>query len=277
VSPAIVGLALCAAVLHATWNAVLRSGTDRLWSVTIMSFATTIVAAPIAIFLPLPLPASWPYLFVSSCLQVGYSIFLVYAYRYGNLGQVYPIVRGSVPVLVTIGGFLLAGQHPALRPLFGVALVAIGITSLAAGTQRPPFVSILLALATGLIIALYTTTDAIAVRYVGNARAYATWIFLIYGALMPAAFVVLRGLPRVDVCSSETAKAMAGGVVQLVAYGAVISAFALGPAGPISALRETSVVFAALIGRFFLDEVLTFRRIAACAIVTLGAFCISYQ
>lgn len=275
-SPAVVGLALSAAVLHATWNAVLRSGADRLWLVTIMSFATTLVAVPFAIALPLPLPASWPYLFISSCLQVGYSIFLVYAYRYGDLGQVYPIVRGSVPVLVTISGFLFAGQHPAPRPLLGVALVAIGIVSLAAERQRPPAASILLALATGLIIALYTTTDAIGVGHAGDARVYATWIFLIYGALMPATFMALRGPPRVDIRSPETAKAMAGGVVQLLAYGAVISAFALGPAGPISALRETSVVFAALIGRFFLDEALTFRRIAACAVVALGAFCISY-
>jgi len=274
-TPIVIGLALFAAVLHATWNAVLRTGSDRLWSVTVMSFATTLVAIPFAIVLPLPFAAAWPYLVLSSCLQVCYSVFLVHAYRYGALGQVYPIIRGSVPLLVTLGGFLTTGQRLSPVALTGVVLVALGIMSLALGRNRASKESIVLALVTALFIAGYTTTDAIGVRHAGNARAYAAWIFLIYGALMPAAFIALRGKLTLDIRSPETLKALAGGVLSLMAYGAVISALALGPVGPISALRETSVVFAALIGRVFLGEALTVRRVTACAVVALGAICLS--
>ncbi|MGP8034454.1 MAG: EamA family transporter, partial [Steroidobacteraceae bacterium] len=108
-SATVAALALLAAVLHATWNAALRSGADRLQFVTIMSFATTVLALPFAVVLPLPAVASWAYLGVSALLQVVYVILLAAAYRHGELGQVYPIVRGSVPLLVTIGGFFLAG------------------------------------------------------------------------------------------------------------------------------------------------------------------------
>jgi drug/metabolite transporter (DMT)-like permease len=274
-TPIVIGLALFAAVLHATWNAVLRTGSDRLRSVTVMSFATTLVAIPFAIVLPLPLAAAWPYLVLSPCLQVCYSVFLVHAYRYGALGQVYPIIRGSVPLLVTLGGFLATGQRLSPAALTGVVLVALGIMSLALGRHRASKASIVLALVTAMFIAGYTTTDAIGVRHAGNARTYAAWIFLIYGVLMPAAFIALRGTLTLDIRSPETLKALAGGVVSLMAYGAVISALALGPVGPISALRETSVVFAALIGRIFLGEALTVRRVTACAVVALGAFCLS--
>jgi drug/metabolite transporter (DMT)-like permease len=276
-SPIVIGLVLCAAVLHASWNAVLRTGADRLWSITVMGFSATIIAIPFAVILPLPSPASWPYLIVSSCLQVAYSVFLVRAYRRGALGQVYPVVRGSVPLLVTLGAFFLTGQHPSMLSLAGVMLVALGIMSLALGKHRADAASILLAFVTGLFIASYTTTDALGVRHAGNPRAYATWIFLIYGALMPATFCALRGKLTLDVRSPETLKALAAGVVSLMAYGAVISAFALGPAGPIAALRETSIVFAALIGRIFLGETLTLRRLLACAVVALGALCVSYH
>ena len=275
-SATVIALALLAAVLHATWNAFLRSGADRLWTVTVMSFAMMVVAVPFAAILPLPAPSAWPYLALSSCLQVGYSVFLVSAYRHGELGQVYPIVRGSVPLLVTLGGFVFAGEHLAARPLFGVVLVALGIMSLALGKGRASKTSILFALATGAFIASYATVDAIGVREAADAGAYATWIFVIYGALMVATFVAFRGKLTLDIRSPETLKALGGGMVSLVAYGTVIAAYALGPVGPITALRETSVVFAALIGWTFLGEALTTRRVIACAVVALGAVCVGY-
>jgi drug/metabolite transporter (DMT)-like permease len=273
-SPGVIGLVMFAALLHASWNAVLRGGADRLWSVTVMSLASAVAVLPFAVLLPLPAPASWPYLAVSSVLEVGYSVFLVLAYRHGELGQVYPIVRGSAPLLVALAGFALAGQRVAGRPLLGVLLVGLGIMSLALGKRRAATSSILAALATGLLIAGYTTSDAIGVRLAGDARAYAVWDFLLYGALMPLAYRAMRGRLAVDWRAPETVKAVAGGIVSLLAYGAVIYALALGPVGPIAALRETSVVFAAVIGRLFLGESLTAGRIAACVVVAAGAVCL---
>jgi drug/metabolite transporter (DMT)-like permease len=275
-STAVVGLALFAAILHATWNAFLRTGADRLWTVTVMSLAGTIVALPFVFIYPLPASSAWLYIALSACLQTGYSVFLVAAYRNGELGQVYPIVRGTVPLLVTLGGFLLAGDRLGSYQLAGVVLVAAGIMSLSLGKGRAATSSILFALATGAIIAAYATVDTIGVREAGHTGAYTAWVVVIYGALLPITFILIRGKLSIDIRSPETLKALGGGVVALIAYGVIIAAFALGPAGPITALRETSVVFAALIGWLFLGETLTPRRILACTVVVLGAICLGY-
>ena len=276
-SAPVIGLALFAAILHASWNAFLRTGADRFWTVTVMSFASTAVAVVFVVFHTPPAAAAWPYVMLSACLQVGYSVFLVAAYRHGELGQVYPIVRGSVPLLVTLGGLLFANQQLATPQAIGVGLVAAGIMGLSLGRGGASAKSILYALATGAIIAAYATVDAIGVRAAGNSSAYTAWVLVMYGALLPATFICLRGRLRVDLRATETWTALAGGLVALLAYGAVVAAFTLGPAGPITAIRETSVVFAAVIGRLFLAEKLTPRRIGACAIVALGAICIGYR
>ena len=275
-SPTVIGLTLFSAVLHATWNAALRSGADRLWFITVMSFATTLAAIPFVLLLPLPLPKSWMYLGISAVLQVVYSIFLARAYRYGELGQVYPVVRGSVPLMVSIGGFVLAGQRLSSSALLGVTLICLGIISLASGAVRAGAKSVVLALATASLVASYVTADGVGVRFAGSPQSYAAWIFLIYGALMPLAFVLLRRGITVDLRSPETLKALAGGMVSFLSYGAITAALALGKVGPISALRETSIVFSALLGRIVLGEALTPRRILACVVVTLGAVCIGY-
>jgi drug/metabolite transporter (DMT)-like permease len=242
-----------------------------------MSFATTAIAIPAASLLPIPLPSCWPYIGISAVLQVGYSIFLAGAYRHGELSQVYPIIRGTVPLLVTLGGFVFAGQHPSYRALVGIALISAGIASLAFGRAQAGRNPITLALVTALFVASYVTADGIGVRLAGNAQSYAAWIFLIYGALMPLAFFVLRRRLVLPLRAPETLKAMTGGVISLASYGAMTAALALGELGPVSALRETSIVFSVMIGRAVLREALTLRRILASIVVTLGAVCISYQ
>jgi uncharacterized membrane protein len=271
-----IALTLLAAVLHATWNALLRSSRDRLWSVTIMSFATTLAVVPFALLLPLPLRQSWTYLGLSAVLQVAYIILLAQAYRSGELAQVYPVVRGSVPLLVTIGGFVLAGQRVGPAGLLGIALICLGIVSLALGRMRAEAKTLALGLLTALLVASYVTADGIGVRLSGNPQSYAAWIFLIYGVLLPPMFLLLRGRITVKLQAAETVKAMTGGLISLASYGAIIAALAVSKLGPVSALRETSIVFAALIGHFVLGERLTRRRVLVCLAVTFGAVCIAF-
>ena len=275
-SPTAIALTLLAAMLHATWNALLRSSRDRLWSVTIMSFATTLAAVPLALLLPAPLTQSWTYLAFSAVLQVAYIILLAHAYRSGELAQVYPVVRGSVPLLVTIGAFVLAGQRVGPAGLLGIALISLGIVSLAFGRLRAEAKTLALGLLTALLVASYVTADGIGVRLSGNPQSYAAWIFLIYGALLPATFLLLRGRITVKLRAPETVKALTGGFISLASYGAIIAALAVSKLGPVSALRETSIVFAALIGHVVLGERLTGRRMLVCLAVTLGAVCIAF-
>jgi uncharacterized membrane protein len=274
--PLVIALALCAAVLHATWNAALRSGADRLWFVTVMSFATTVAAIPLVLLLPLPASGSWAYLGVSALLQVIYVIFLAHAYRFGELGQVYPVVRGTVPLLVTVGGFVFAGQRLSGPALLGVALISAAIISLAAGRTRAEHKPLAFALLTALFVASYVIADALGVRRAGSPQSYAAWIWVIYGALLPVAFLLLRRRTALDLRSPDTPKALIGGLLSFASYGAIIAALAIGNVGAISALRETSIVISALIGRVFLGEALTLRRVLVCLTITVGAVCIGY-
>jgi len=261
--------------LHATWNAALRSSADRLWFVTVMSFSSTLAAIPLVIMLPPPLKESWGYLAVSALLQVIYSFLLAVAYALGELGLVYPIVRGSVPLLVTVGGFLLAGQRLGGLAILGVVLISAAIVSQAtsARTERR---AVTHAVVTALFVAGYVMADALGVRLAGNPQSYAAWIWLIYGALMPAGYVLLRGSVTFRPGTRDAWKALAGGLLSFGSYGAVIAALALGNVGAISALRETSIVFSALIGRIFLGEALSLRRALVCLTVTAGAALIGY-
>jgi drug/metabolite transporter (DMT)-like permease len=275
-SALVIALPLCAAVLHATWNAALRSSADRLWFVTVMSLATTLAAIPLVLLLPAPLQQSWMYLGVSALLQVIYSFLLAYAYALGELGQIYPIVRGSVPLLVSVGGFLLAGQRLGGLALLGVVLISAAIFSLAFGRGRAERRSLTHAIVTALFVASYVTADALGVRLSGNPQSYAAWIWVIYGALMPAGFLLLRRRMALPLRTRETWKALAGGLLSFGSYGAIIAALALGNVGTVSALRETSIVFSALIGWMFLGEALTLRRALVCLTVTAGAALIGY-
>lgn len=270
-----VALALVAAILHAGWNAFLRNGADRLWSVTVMSLAGSVIALPFILLLPLPQGEAWFYILLSSLLQVGYSLFLVAAYRHGELGQVYPIVRGTVPLLVTLGGFLFFGEILGPFQTVGVVLVAAGIMSLSLGKARAGNASLAFALATGLIIACYSTVDSKGVRLVAVPVAYAMWVLFLYGLLLAVTFAVIRRGLSIDLRSPVTWKALGGGVVALAAYGLVVVAYSFAPAGLVTAVRETSVVFAVLIGALFLGERLTARRLAACVVVAAGAICVS--
>jgi uncharacterized membrane protein len=272
----VIVLPLCAAVLHATWNAALRSSADRLWFVTVMSFATTLAAIPLVLLLPAPAKESWAYLGVSALLQVIYSFLLAHAYALGELGQIYPIVRGSVPLLVTLGGFLLAGQRLAGLGLLGVVLISAAILSQACGGAGAPRRALKHAVVTALFVASYVTADALGVRRAGNPQSYAAWIWVVYGALMPAGFLMSRRRMALDLRARDTWKAVVGGLLSFGSYGAIVAALALGNVGAISALRETSIVFSALIGRLFLGETLSLPRVLVCLTVTAGAVLIGY-
>lgn len=270
-----IALALVAAILHASWNAFLRNGADRLWSVTVMSLAGTLVALPFIAWFPLPEGEAWFYILMSATLQVGYSLFLVAAYRHGELGQVYPIVRGTVPLLVTLGGFLFFGEILGTFQTIGVMLVAAGIMSLSLGKTRAATSSLLFAFATGLVIACYSTVDSRGVKFVEQPAAYAMWVLFLYGLMLAITYAVLRRGLAIDIRSPVTWKAFGGGVVAMIAYGLVVVAYAFAPAGLVTAVRETSVVFAVLIGALFLGERPTLKRLFACLTVALGAICVS--
>lgn len=273
-TPLVFGCVTCAAILHASWNAVLRGGGDRLWSMTLMMIAIACVTGLTAAFVPWPDAATWPYVVASAVIHTLYNLSLVRTYRTGDLGQTYPIARGSSPVLVTLGAALFA--HETITPLSatGIVLVSGGIVSLAfqRGAVRADFLPA--ALLTGVLIGAYTVVDGIGVRVAGDSLVYSNAMFLLWSLTMPAIYLA-QGRRGAAYTPAQTAMALAGGLVSLAAYSIVIWAMKFGAMGVVSALRETSVIYAALIGRFFLDEALTPRRIASCLAIVSGVACLA--
>jgi drug/metabolite transporter (DMT)-like permease len=273
-TPIVLGCVMCAAIMHAGWNAVLRDGGDRLWSMTLMMIAVTCITAVTLVFIPWPNAASWPYVVASAIIHTGYNFSLVRTYRSGDLGQTYPVSRGSSPVLVTLGAAIFA--HEAIHSLsaIGIVLVSGGILSLAVQGKSVRSDFLLPAVITGVLIGGYTVVDGIGVRLSGNSIAYATCMFLLWSVTMPAIYFGMRG-KRPAYTKAQTTIALMGGVVSILAYGIVIWAMQYGAMGVISALRETSVVYAAIIGRLFLRERLTLRRVASCFAIAAGAACLA--
>jgi drug/metabolite transporter (DMT)-like permease len=272
------GLVLLAALLHASWNAMLHGNRDRFLSITWMSIAIAVVATFVVIFMPLPSRAAWPYIVASGLVHIVYNVSLVWAYRRGDLAEAYPIARGSSPLLVTLGAALFAHEAIGALHAFGIALISAGIVAIALQGRRVSHTSVLAALATGATIALYTVIDGIGVRLSGGeALAYTAWMFFFYW-LMPVLFIAMHGVGAlcspVRTMPASVASSLGGGLVAIAAYGIVIWALQSGAMGAVSALRETSVVFAVLIGRLFLREKVNARRWIACVIVAAGAVCL---
>lgn len=257
---------------------MLHGNRDRFLSMTWMSIAIAAVSTLVIVFTPLPAAAAWPYIVASGLVHIVYNMSLVRAYRRSDLAQAYPIARGSSPLLVTLGAALFA--HEAIPPLhaLGIAMISGGIIALALQGRHVSRAGALAALTTGATIALYTVIDGIGVRLSGGeALAYTAWMFMFYW-LMPVLFVAVRGLPALTTPVWEAPMAVgssfAGGLVSIAAYGIVIWAMQSGAMGTVSALRETSVVFAVLIGRVFLREAVSGKRWLACLVVTAGAICL---
>lgn len=266
---------LAAALLHAGWNAILRSRGDRLTAITVMSLTSGVVGAFGAVVLPAPLMASWPFIGLSAVLQVIYCLALVRAYREGLLAEAYPIARGSSPLLVTIGALFLAHERLPMVALLGVVLVSAGIFGIALGSRRIAARSLAAALGAGVMIAAYTLADGLGSRRSGDPIAYAAWEFAVQGAAMTATFLAVRRAgPKISM-AAETAQSVLAGVLSLIAYGVVIWALSRAPMGQVSALRETGILFAMLIGVVFLKERPRPVQLAAGLTIAAGAAMLS--
>jgi drug/metabolite transporter (DMT)-like permease len=241
-----------------------------------MCTVVAVVCLGLLPFVQRPLAPSWPYVVLSGVLHIGYCFFLVMAYRTGDFVQSYPIARGSSPLLVTVGAALFAHERLSLSATFGILLVAGGIMALAFDGKRFHTATVPAALGTGAFIGAYSVTDGLGVRLSGSAAGYTVWMCLIGGVGMPLVYLALRDVRSQRRPWEESFKAALSGVLSLVAYGLIVWAMQRAPLGPVSALRETSVVFAALLGWLLLRQPLGLRRAAACTVIAAGAAWLGY-
>lgn len=261
-------LVLLSAIFHATWNAQLKGCEDRTRFMANMSIATGLLALICVPFVPMPAAASWPCIAISSVLHLAYNLLLLENYKRSDFGSAYPIARGVSPLLVTLGGFLLMGQRPSGFAIAAIAMIATGIVFLSVEKSKTGRTATFSALATGVMIAAYTVVDGMGVQRSQNTVSYTAWVFASY-LLMPIALLLMRKpIGSADLKSLRRPSAAA--VFSLAAYALVLWATRYADVGIVSALRETSVLWAILLSRVFLGETFTWRRLASASMICLG-------
>lgn len=275
---AALGAVLLAAVLHATWNAIAHRITDALVGFGLLGVAPTVLALGLVLAVPAPAPASWPFLGTSAVLQVAYQLLLMRCYRLGDFGQMYPISRGTSPLVVTVTAAVFAGESLAPARLVGVVVIATGLVCLvlAGGLpDRGQLSAVGAALLTGLAIAGYTTLDGLGVRRAESVAGYIGWLFLLQGPVLPLAAVAIRGRRLWSQVRPHLATGLTAGALSLAAYGLVVWAQAGGSLALVAALRETSVIVGAVIGTLVFGERLGRWRVVAAILVAGGVILIT--
>ncbi len=270
---AVFAMVVAAALLHAVWNALVKVNADRLIMVAMMMVSQAVIAILVLPFVEFPTPASWPFIWASTALHTAYFIFLIMAYRYGDLSHVYPIARGSSPLIVAVVSVVIVGEILSRQATVSIVLIALGIMSLtltrgASGFREPK--AIFFALGTGVFIAGYTVVDGLGARLADSAHSYIFWLNVFDGIPITAIALYLRRDQVFAQVRTSWKFGVLAGIISLIAYWIVLWAMTQAPMALVSAVRETSMVFAVLFGVFFLKERLNLARLASTTITLVG-------
>lgn len=260
---------LGAALLHAAWNALVKASPDKQLDTVGLAASAGVVAFLVAPFLAIPARESWPWLAGSVVVHILYFIFLAGAYRWGELSYTYPIMRGGGPMIVALVGALALGEVLPWRETFGVVLICAGILAFASG--RHDRRATLFAAANAVVIAAYTLIDAEGVRSSDAPLSYTLWFFAANGVAITAMGAMRRGAGTVTAyLRRHWLRTGIGGICSLAAYGIALWAMTQAPVALVAVLRETAVIFGAILGALFLNEKVTRRRLAATGAVLAG-------
>jgi drug/metabolite transporter (DMT)-like permease len=270
-------IVLFAAALHAGWNALVRASAEKFQDTVLIVLGAGVWTAFLLPFVPLPAVASWPYLAASVLIHIAYFSLVAFSYRSGELSFVYPLMRGSAPALSAVAAALLINESPSPGGWAGIILISCGVLVLAgdswrSGTFRAA--PALFALTNACVIAVYTLVDGQGARLSGHAFSYTGWMFLLTAPLLLAIAAAGRGREALQRIRSGWGRGLLGGACTLVSYGLALWAMTHAPIALVAALRETSVVFAAIIAAYFLKEPITLLRYASIFTVTAGAVAI---
>lgn len=260
---------LFAAALHAGWNALVKTGLDRFSSILFLGLVQGGIALLLLPFFGLPARAAWPWVLAGSALHSGYKLALIRAYGHGDLSQIYPLSRGSAPLIVAVAGALFLGEMMDPARIAAVVAIAAGIM-LMAGRGGLTRAGLGWALITAAFTAAYTLADGVGARVAGSASAFILTMIALDGAIMLAWGLAARGPAGIAAMLSAWRPGVAAGAMSLGAYWIAVWAFTKAPLAMVAALRETSVLFAMLIAAFLLKERPTPRRWAAAGLIVAG-------
>ena len=305
-APSVVAIVLCGALLHAVWNALVKKGRDPFLSSVLVASGAAVLSLPALPFIAQPAAASWPYAALSTVIHYAYYGLLAAAYRHGDMSHAYPLMRGSAPLLVALASVPLLGEHLSLAQYAAVACISGGIFGLWLATRPVPAVVIaaataasipahapdvpdndtdadtaslnksrrratVYALLNALVIAAYTLVDGLGARASSAPAAYVMWLHVLSAIGLLAWCAIRCPLQLRDYIRQHWRVAILGGAGTLGAYGLALWAMTVAPLAAVAALRETSILFAALIARFFLAERIDSKRAIAIAAIAAGA------
>ena len=292
-TPLVVAAVLTAAVTHASWNALAHHIRDQLLAFTLVGGGGTLCGLALACFAPVPAAGAWPALLVSAVLHTVYQLLLMRSFGLGDFGQMYPIARGTAPLVVTVLAAVFLHEWPGAWQLTGVAFASAGLLGVAlwgirrkgggagrggageagiragrgGGSQRPALIA---AVATGLAIASYTVVDGVGVRAAGSPLGYLAWLMLLEGLAIPVYALVTRRRALAAQLRPVAARGLLGGALSVAAYGLVLWAQTRAPLAPVAALRESSIIAGAAIGAVFFKERFGAPRMAASVLMVGG-------
>jgi drug/metabolite transporter (DMT)-like permease len=261
---------LGAALLHASWNALLKAGRDPLLDTGLIALAGSAFGGALAFVVPPPAPAAWPFILASSLIHIGYYAALAGAYRAGDLSHGYPIMRGAAPLLTALVAGLWLFEPLSAGAWVGVLLICCGVLSLSLVGGRATARATRWALFNAVIICLYTLADGAGVRASGDALRYVVWLFVVQGLPFGIAVIAWKRGAFFAHAAMHWKRAALGAVMSGLSYGIALWAMTRAPVAIVAALRETSVIFAALIGAWLLKEGRIGPRLGGAAAVLAG-------
>jgi phosphonate utilization associated putative membrane protein len=267
----VVGAVLFGALLHASWNALVKSSSDKDLDMAVIHLIGSFLAIPLVALVGWPAASAWPYIAASVVIHIGYYLALTGAYRHGELGLTYPLMRGVAPLLVALSATFTLGET--LSPLAWAGVLGISCGVLVLGLNAHAFTvpkAVGFALANAVIIAIYTVVDGLGVRASGNALQYVATLFLLDGWPFALLMFATRGRAVGRYALHRWPVATLGACASLGSYGIALWAMTRAPVATVAALRETSVLFAVLLGAWFLKEAFTPRRVLGTGVIVAG-------
>jgi drug/metabolite transporter (DMT)-like permease len=263
------GLVVLSAIAHAVWNALVKSAGDRTLTMVAIRVAGLALGCAALPFLDWPAPESWKWLGLTAAVQFGYYALLIRSYGVGDMSVVYPLARGLAPVLTTIAAFLAIGETLGTGQIGAVALISLGIMALSFGTGASRQ-AVGLALATGVSVATYSFFAGLGVRTAGTVLGFQACLEIVTGLGMVGYALLARRADLFGYARRYGAVGLFAGAVSVLGFLAYLLAASSLPLGPVTALRETSVIFGAVLGTIVLREGFGLRRIGAALLVTVG-------
>jgi drug/metabolite transporter (DMT)-like permease len=262
---------LLAALLHATWNAIVKAGGDKFLTTITVTTAAAALSAALLPFLRVPASASWPFAVASAAFQIAYFLLVARTYQIADMSQAYPLMRGTAPLIVALVSVYRLGETLSPAAWFGVIGISVGIFSIALGSNLKGRKGVYLALLNALVIAAYTLIDGIGVRRSATPAAYTLWVFLLTGLPLALWAITARRSTFLPYLRRYWRLGIAGGVGTTASYGLALWAMTLAPVAVVAALRETSILFGTIIAGLVLKEPIGPRRLISACIIAGGA------